>query len=77
MKAVANYSDILTADKWLGKGTCSCGGTPTYKYENKANTSIQIRVKPKKNLFNLYCRQWGDWNKPLDQLQQILNQRGL
>jgi hypothetical protein len=57
---------------WRSEGACSCGGTLTQKYEYIADRQIKLRIKPNKGRFNLYSRTWGEWDKPLAELQQIL-----
>jgi hypothetical protein len=62
---------------WRYEGQCSCGGTLTVKYEYIGDRSIKLRIKPNKKKFNLYSRQWCEWDKPLGELQEMLAQHGL
>ena len=62
---------------WRSEGQCTCGGTLTVKYEYIADRSIKLRIKPNKKRFNLYGRRWGEWDKPLDELQTLLESHGL
>jgi len=71
------YQSLINAEKWKGEGQCTCGGTLTVKYEYIADRSIKLRIKPNKKKFNLYSRRWGDWDRPLDELQTIFKSRGL
>jgi len=74
---MSNYSDIIRPEKWRSEGQCTCGGTLTKKYEYIGNRSIKLRIKPGKSRFNLYSRIWYEWDKPLDQLQEVLASHGL
>jgi hypothetical protein len=67
----------LSEAHWRSEGQCTCGGTLTKKYEYIADRSIKLRIKPNKGRFNLYCRRWNEWDRPLDQLQAILADHGL
>ena len=67
-----NYQSLLPPDRWHYEGQCSCGGTQTVKYEWIADRSIKLRIKPMKKKMNLYCRAWGEWDRPLDQLEALL-----
>jgi hypothetical protein len=58
--------------KWRSEGQCSCGGTLTVKYEYTTDRNIKLRIKPHKGRFNLYSRQWNEWDKPLTDLSAIL-----
>jgi len=69
---MANYTDYIQPTKWRSEGQCTCGGTLTVKYEYISDRSIKLRIKPNKNRFNLYSRQWNEWDKPLADLSQIL-----
>jgi len=62
---------------WRAEGQCTCGGTLTVKYEYIADRSIKLRIKPHKKRFNLYARRWGEWDKPLAALEQVLAAHGL
>jgi hypothetical protein len=73
--ATNNYQ--LAPDKWRSDGQCSCGGTLTVKYEYISDRSIKLRIKPNKGRFNLYCREWNEWDKPLPELSAILAAHGL
>ncbi len=74
---MATYSEYIQPSKWRSEGQCTCGGSLTLKYENIADRSIKLRIKPNKGRFNLYSRRWNEWDKPLDQLEQILQAHGL
>ena len=73
--ANANYQ--LNLQLWRSEGQCTCGGTLTVKYEYIADRSIKLRIKPKKGRFNLYSRQWNEWDKPLAELAEMLAAHGL
>ncbi len=72
-----NYKDLLPSGRWHYEGQCSCGGTLTVKYEYTTDRTIKLRIKPSKNKFNLYSRRWCEWDKPLDDLQDIMANHGL
>lgn len=69
--------NLIRPEKWRSEGQCSCGGTLTQKYEYITDHTIKLRIKPTKKRFNLYSRRWNEWDKPLDDLQEILADHGL
>jgi hypothetical protein len=73
--SIINYQ--LSPSFWRSEGQCSCGGTLTVKYEYITDRSIKLRIKPNKGRFNLYCRQWNEWDKALSELAQLLAAHGL
>ncbi len=74
---MSHYPDLLPAEKWRSEGQCTCGGTLTVKYEYIRERSIKLRIKPHQKKFNLYSRTWCEWDKPLDELEEVMASHGL
>lgn len=68
---------FIDAGRWHNEGSCTCGGWLTNKYTYKDDRSIRLRIRPGRNRFNLYSRNWQEWDKPLADLEAILRVHGL
>jgi len=87
MLVAQSYKDLIKPDVWRSEGSCTCGGVLTFKYTDVQGCGIKLLVKPNKGKFNLYttatmCKgkpvpSIVEWDKPLSELETILNQHGL
>jgi hypothetical protein len=63
--------------KWISEGQCTCRGILTVKYKHISDDNTKLRIKPSKKRFNLYSRNWTEWDKPVSELNDLLTKYNL